>query len=371
MSLFSPDDAAFMARALRLAARGRLTTAPNPAVGCVIVRDGQIMGEGWHREAGGPHAEVVAIEAAGGDVRGTTVYVTLEPCAHHGRTPPCAEMLVAVGVSRVVVAIEDPYDEVQGRGLEMLSAAGIDTAVGLLADVATRLNRGFLTRVRSGRPYVTLKIAASSDGATAMRDGQSQWITGPAARADVQRLRAGSGAILTGIGTVLADDPSLTVRDPAIENDGRQPLRAVVDTRLRMPLSARMLTLPGSTIIYGGDGERTDALRSAGAEVVAIVGDRGRVPLNAVLEDLAARGVNDLLVEAGPTLAGSLLVDGLVDELVIYQAPHIMGSETTGMFTTPGWERLTDRIALDIHDRRRVGSDWRLTARPAKARRRR
>jgi diaminohydroxyphosphoribosylaminopyrimidine deaminase/5-amino-6-(5-phosphoribosylamino)uracil reductase len=361
MAVFSAFDSACMARALRLAERGRFGAHPNPMVGCVLARSGVPIGEGWHARAGAAHAEIAALEAAG-DARGATAYVTLEPCAHHGKTPPCAEALIAAGVAEVVIAMQDPFEAVSGRGTAALEAAGIGVRTGLMQADAAHLNRAFLKRVTTGRPFVRLKVAASLDGAVAMRDGASQWITGAEARADVQRLRAASGAILTGVGTVLADDPSLTVRADGIGE--RQPLRAVVDSRLRTPPSARMLSLAGTTLVFCLDGLDAGPLVDAGAEVVAVADKDGRVDLDAVLDELGRREVNDLLVEAGSTLAGALLEAGRVDELVIYLAPHIMGSETRGMFATPGMKALDDRRGLVITDSRRVGADIRITARP-------
>ena len=361
MSGFSASDSTYMARAFRLAARGANTAHPNPMVGCVLVRDGKLIGEGWHALAGEAHAEINALEAAG-DAAGATVYVTLEPCAHHGKTPPCVAALIEAGVAEVVCAMQDPFDGVGGRGFAALEEAGIKTRIGLMAAEAEQLNAGFLRRVRRGRPFVRVKIAASLDGAIAMQNGQSQWITGPAARADVQRLRARAGAIMTGIGTVLADDPSFNVRDASIDMAGRQPLRVVLDSNLRMPLSSGMLCLPGKTIIYCVDDAGRVALEEAGAEVVKTQGDESSVDLGAVLDDLGRREINDLLVEAGPGIAGSLLAAGMVDELVIYQAPHIMGSETVAMFNTPAWIELADRKSLEITDVRRVGADTRITA---------
>lgn len=358
----SPDSA-HMAQALRLAEKGLYTAMPNPIVGCVIVKDGAIVGEGWHRFAGENHAEINALQAAGDGARGATVYVTLEPCAHHGKTPPCAEALVAAGVAEVVIGLRDPHPEVDGRGIRILAEAGIRVRSGVLADDVERQLEGFLSRVTRGRPFVRLKTACSLDGCTAMASGESRWITGPGARADVQRLRARSGAILTGIGTVLADDPALTVRDPAIDTAGRQPLRVVLDDRLRMPLSAEMLALPGETLVYCTSDANRKALVAAGAEVVKVGGSDGHVDGSAVLEDLAGRGVNEVLVEAGPMLAGALITANLVDELVIYQAPHIMGSETRRMFRTPTWTALSDRRPLDIIDASPVGPDTRITAR--------
>jgi diaminohydroxyphosphoribosylaminopyrimidine deaminase/5-amino-6-(5-phosphoribosylamino)uracil reductase len=358
---FTAADHQFMARALEIAAAGRYTARPNPMVGCVLVRDGRAIGEGAHLRAGEPHAEILALEAAG-DARGATAYVTLEPCAHHGRTPPCVAALAAAGISEVICAMQDPYPDVDGRGIHVLREQGIRVRPGLMQPAAERLVRGFLSRVRRGRPFVRLKIASGLDGGTAMQSGESQWITGPAARADVQRLRAESGAILTGIGTVLADDPSLTVRDPALPAGVVQPLRAVVDSALRMPLSAAMLCLPGVTVVYCSDDRERGPLEAAGTIVRALPGSDGRPDLAAVLADLAAREVNDVLIEAGPTLAGALLIAGLVDELVLYFGPHLMGSETNRMFETPGWTALSCRRALRITDRRQVGSDLRITA---------
>ncbi len=352
-----------MARALQLATRGQYTAHPNPMVGCVLVRDGDVVGEGWHEFAGDAHAEINALEAAGDTAQGATAYVTLEPCAHHGKTPPCADALVAAGVTRVVAALQDPFREVAGRGLARLADAGIETEVGLMATPAAELNQGFISRVTRGRPFVTLKVAASIDGAIAMASGESQWITGPEAREDVQRLRARSGAILTGIGTVLADDPSLTVRTPEIDTGGRQPLRVILDSRLRMSPSARMLTLPGQTMVCCTPGRDADALREAGAEVVEFSAEDGVVSVPEVLAELGRRGVNDLLVEAGPGVAGYLLEKDCLDELVIYQSPHIMGSSTRGMFLTPSWTELADRRALDIVEVRNIGVDTRIRAR--------
>jgi diaminohydroxyphosphoribosylaminopyrimidine deaminase/5-amino-6-(5-phosphoribosylamino)uracil reductase len=365
MSDFSSNDSAHMAHALRLAERGQYSAHPNPMVGCVLVRDEAIVGEGWHEMAGEAHAEINALAVAGDSARGSTAYVTLEPCAHHGKTPPCVDALISAGVSDIVVALEDPFQQAGGRGIAALKKAGIGVRVGLMRSSAEQLLVGFLSRITRSRPFVRLKVASSLDGGIAMSNGESQWITGPEARADVQRLRARSGAVLTGIGTILADDPSLTVRDSALDTRGKQPLRVVLDNSLRMPLSAEMLALPGQTLVYCIDDEKREALVTAGAEVIKVAASAGQVDVSAVLGDLASREVNDVLVEAGPTLAGSLINAGLVDELVIYQAPHIMGSETMGMFDTPAWTELAHRKSLDIGDVRRVGADTRITARIA------
>jgi diaminohydroxyphosphoribosylaminopyrimidine deaminase / 5-amino-6-(5-phosphoribosylamino)uracil reductase len=363
----SPDDVRYMARALQLAKRGLYTTDPNPRVGCVIVRDGRVVGEGWHVRAGEPHAEVHALAAAGQQARGATAYVTLEPCCHHGRTPPCSEALARAGIARVVAAMPDPNPRVASQGIADLERAGVRVDIGLLQAESERLNPGFIARMTRGRPYLRVKLAASLDGRTALANGESKWITGEAARADVQRLRARSSAILTGIGTVLADDPSLTVRDLDIV---RQPLRVVVDPHLRMRPAARMLALPGTTLVVTGEDHVSDAdadaLRSVGAEVLCLPVASGRVDLSQLLEQLAAREVNEILVEAGATLCGELLSAGLVDELVLYLAPHLLGSSARGLFNIPGLGGMAERIALDIRDVRAIGGDWRITARVAR-----
>jgi diaminohydroxyphosphoribosylaminopyrimidine deaminase/5-amino-6-(5-phosphoribosylamino)uracil reductase len=363
MSEFSENDRAHMTRALHLARRGEYSAHPNPMVGCVIVNDGHVVGEGWHAFTGEPHAEINALRAAGERARGATVYVTLEPCSHHGKTPPCADALIDAGVAEVVVAIDDPNPEVNGDGFAKLENAGITVRKGLRTSDAQELIRGFTSRTLRGRPFVTLKIAASLDGCIAMANGESHWITGTEARADVQKLRARCGAIMTGIGTVLADDPSLTVRDDSLDTHGKQPLRAVLDDELRMPPSARMLTLPGDTVVYCTADTAREPLEEAGAEVVRVEAKGGHVDAVSVLKDLGGREINDVLVEAGPVLAGSLLDAGLVDELVIYQAPHIMGSETKCMFQTPRWTALADRKELDIRSVEKIGADSKIVAR--------
>ena len=362
MSSFTSQDCDHMARALRLADRGRYTAHPNPVVGCVLVRDGTVVGEGFHEKTGEAHAEVNALNAAGDAARGSTAYVTLEPCSHQGRTPPCAEALIKAGVGKVIFATQDPSKESSGRGSQLLADAGIDVQTGLMESTAASQNRGFLKRVTKQSPLVRLKLASSIDGAIAMAGGESEWITGPEARLDVQRLRARSGAIMTGIGTVLSDDPSLNVRSTDIASGDLQPLRVVLDSRLRMPLTAKMLSLPGTTLICCAGDPDARALRESGAEVQIFDCAEGRVDAGEVLRELAARGVNEVLVEAGAALAGSLLEKDLVDELVIYQAPHIMGSQTIGLVNTPTWVSLSDRRALTITDARRIGTDTRITA---------
>jgi diaminohydroxyphosphoribosylaminopyrimidine deaminase/5-amino-6-(5-phosphoribosylamino)uracil reductase len=362
-----------MARAVQLADRGRYTTDPNPRVGCVIVRAGEVVGEGWHRKAGEPHAERLALAAAGEAARGATAYVTLEPCSHHGRTPPCADALIDAGVARVVAAMQDPNPLVAGDGLARLRAAGIAVEVGLLETAARALNPGFLRRMASGRPYVRCKLAMSLDGRTAMASGESQWITSAEARRDVQRLRARSSAIVTGVDTVLADDPSLNVRLepaqlPGVESADylRQPLRVVLDSRLRTPPNARLLSLPGRSLVCctTPTAARRAALEQAGAEVLALGGGE-RLDLGAVLDALGQLGVNEVLVEAGPNLAGAFIAAGLVDELILYVAPHLMGDAARGLCHLPGLERMAERIGWQYHEVRRVGADLRITLTPA------
>jgi len=357
------DDHRFMARALRLARLGMYTTDPNPRVGCVVVRDGEVVGEGWHAVAGGPHAEIEALRAAGERARGATVYLTLEPCCHHGRTPPCTDAIVRAGVARLVAAMQDPNPRVAGKGLAIARDAGIEVQTGPLAVQAEELNAGFVSRMRRARPWIRVKLAASLDGRTAMADGESRWITGEAARGDVQRWRARSSAILTGVGTVLADDPRLDVR--LTGNGARQPLRVVVDSHLSMPVSARMLRDGGPVLVVSAaaDGAEAAALRAAGAEVTFLPGARGAVDLRALMELLAAREINEVTVEAGATLCGALMQDELVDELVLYLAPHLMGDGARGMFALPGLARMADRIALAVRDVRMTGDDLRIVAR--------
>jgi diaminohydroxyphosphoribosylaminopyrimidine deaminase/5-amino-6-(5-phosphoribosylamino)uracil reductase len=360
--VFSPADHAFMARALRLAERGMNTTMPNPRVGCVIVRDGNIVGEGRHERAGEPHAEAHALRQAGDAARGADVYVTLEPCSHHGRTPPCAQALIDARVSRVVAAMADPNPKVSGGGLRLLQASGIAAVSGLMETQARQLNPGFIMRMTRGRPWLTLKVAASLDGGTALANGASQWITGPEARSDVQRQRARSCAILTGIGTVLADDPQMTVRELEI---GRQPLRMVVDSHLRIPLNARILQ-GGNTMIVciEGDGEKKAQLRAMDVTLLELPESDGVVCLATLMRALAEREINEVLVEAGAILNGALLRSGLVDELLLYYAPALLGGDALGMFALPPLTEMAQRIDLDILGIDRVGQDIRVRAKP-------
>jgi len=352
------NDHYFMGRAMALARKGLYSTHPNPRIGCVVVRDGSVVGEGWHAEAGQPHAEVLALREAGEAARGASVYVNLEPCCHQGRTPPCTGFLIDAGVKRVIAALEDPNPQVAGGGIETLRGAGIDVDVGVMRGESERLNRGFLHRIRLGRPWVTIKIAASMDGRTAMRSGESRWITGESARRDVHHWRARSSAVMTGSGTIRADDPELTVRHV---DSGRQPLRVVVDSRFSTPAGSRVLQQPGNTLVATANDEYefTDKF-AAGVEVVYLPGSDGKVDLAGLMEDLAKREVNELLVEAGPTLAGAMLKAGLADEVLLYLAPRFLGNEARGMFDLPGVEHLSECTGLDTLDVRQFGPDLRV-----------
>lgn len=360
MSAFSALDHLHMASALRLAERGAYTTRPNPMVGCVIAHGEQVVGQGWHQRAGGPHAEVFALREAGEQARGATAYVTLEPCAHFGRTPPCALALIEAGVSRVVAALRDPFPQVDGGGFDLLRAAGIEVHEGLMAMQARELNRGFLSRVERGRPWVRVKLAASLDGRTAMADGSSKWITGPAAREDVQHWRARAGAILTGADTVLADDPMLTVRLPGV--DVLPPLRVVLDARLRSLVCARVRQ-GGAPTLYLHDPAIT-APDAADAQFASVPSVGGRLDLGAVLALLAAQGVNEVHTEAGATLAGALMSGGWIDELLLYQAPILLGEQGLPLFSGLGIEAMDQQRRLGIIDKRQVGDDLRLLLRP-------
>lgn len=366
-------DVEYMSRALQLARGGLYTTRQNPCVGCVIVNDGKIVGEGFHQLPGRPHAEINALNVAGTQASDATVYVTLEPCSHYGKTPPCADALITAGVGKVIMAMTDPNPEVSGSGRDKLRDAGVDVIEGVLQPEAEALNPGYIKRMIQGLPLVRVKMAMSLDGRTAMASGESQWITGSAARADVHRWRARSCAILTGSGTVLADDPSLTFRPdeheslqseiPAVT---KQPLRVVCDTSLKMSLHARLLAQPGQTLVATIQSvNKADELIQAGAEVVNVPAERtGKVSLSAVMKLLAERGINEILVEAGAGMTGALLAEGLVDEFLIYMAPHFMGDQARGLVSVPGLEHMSDRIQLKIDDIRAIGQDWRIIARP-------
>jgi diaminohydroxyphosphoribosylaminopyrimidine deaminase/5-amino-6-(5-phosphoribosylamino)uracil reductase len=353
---FSESDREYMNRALQLAVRGLTTTTPNPRVGCVLVKDGVVVGEGWHERAGEAHAEVHALRKAGDAARGATAYVTLEPCAHHGRTPPCADALIEAGVARVVAAMRDPNPLVSGEGLARLERAGIAVAVGLMEDGAEELNVGFVSRMTRGRPWLRLKVAASLDGKTALLNGRSQWITGPEARRHAHAWRARSCAIMTGSGTVIDDDPSLTVREVPCE---RQPLRVVIDGRLQTPPTAQVLANEGALVFSAQRGSLPNA-----EVVLASTGD-GKVDLVGVVDELARRGVNELMVEGGSRLNGALMRAGLVDELLIYQAPLLIGDQARGMFDLPEALDLSEARRLDVVERRILGPDIFLRARLA------
>ncbi len=404
---FTEFDHAAMARAVELAKHGYDTTHPNPRVGCVLARDGQIIGEGWHERAGGPHAEIVALRDAAtrratgsaasgavgaGAAAGATAYVTLEPCSHHGRTPPCVDALMEARVKRVVFAMRDPDRRVSGRGADALTKGGIVTQVGLMADAAEELNVGYLKRMRSGRPWVRLKLAMSLDGRTALANGTSKWITSDAAREDVQRWRARSSAVLTGIGTVLADNPRLDVRLPGAT---RQPLRVVLDSALRVPRNARLFDTAGDLVFLAANGDssqvgaagplgstllsreprfssndaefeyRAAALRNQGARVERVTG-ASRPDLKAVLSRLAQLEVNELMVEAGPELSGAFVREGLIDELLLYVAPKLLGPQAKALLELPPLTELGAAPGFTIVEQTRVGADLRLLLRPKK-----
>lgn len=365
-----------MARAMALARKGSFSAHPNPRVGCVIVHGARVVGEGWHRYAGEPHAEINALAEAGARARGATVYVTLEPCCHTGRTGPCSEALARAGVRRVVSAMADPNPRVHGGGLHALAAAGIETHCGLLEDEARALNPGFLARMSRGRPYLRAKLAMSLDGRTAMASGESKWITGDHARRDVQRFRAMSDALLTGVGTVLADDPRMNVRPDQMPDCASnmalpltQPLRVIMDSRLRTPADARILQT-GPTLIITADSSAPARWRprtDQACTVESLPTLAGRVQPVSVLERLAAWPVNEVWLEAGATLCGAFVSAGMVDELVVYCAPCLLGSEARSLMTLPGIQRLQQRIQLEIRDVRRVGPDLRIHAHPRPA----
>ncbi|MDX9994534.1 MAG: bifunctional diaminohydroxyphosphoribosylaminopyrimidine deaminase/5-amino-6-(5-phosphoribosylamino)uracil reductase RibD [Rhodocyclaceae bacterium] len=363
---FSADDHRFMARALRLAEHGLFTTSPNPRVGCVLVKNNAIIGEGWHERAGEPHAEIAALRDAAtkvgaGGTADCTAYVTLEPCSHHGRTPPCADALIAARVGRVVAAMTDPNPLVAGQGLDRLRTAGMDVGHGLLENEARELNIGFVSRMTRARPWVRLKVAASIDGKTALANGQSQWITGPDARRDVHAWRARTCAMLTGIGTVRDDDPRLTVRDVATS---RQPLRVVVDSRLDISPDAAILE--GGRCLIACAQEHPDkaqALSARGAEIIVLPNAAGKVDLPALCTELGRRGINEVMVEAGLKLNGSLLREGCVDELLIYQAPLLLGDAARGMADFGELTALAGATRLTIVERRSVGADFFIRAR--------
>jgi diaminohydroxyphosphoribosylaminopyrimidine deaminase / 5-amino-6-(5-phosphoribosylamino)uracil reductase len=366
---FSADDHAMMARALRLAERGAFTTKPNPMVGCVLARDGVVVGEAWHQRAGGPHAEVLALQSAGDAARGATAYVTLEPCSHVGRTGPCADALVAAGVTRVVAAMRDPNPLVDGAGFERLRAGGVAVEFGLMEALALQLNRAWLSRIQRGRPWLRVKLAISIDGRSALRSGDSKWISGEASRHDVQRWRARSGAILTGAGTVLIDDPSLTVRLPAdapdYERDFVPPVRVVLDPGLATVARGHVRAGDAPTLyIHAADARMP---RGIDADHMPAPVSAGLFDLHAVLALLAARDINEVQVEAGATLAGAFLAAGLVDELLLYVAPVILGEHARPMFEGLPIDTMAERLRMTIAETRRIGEDVRVLLRPKSA----
>ena len=360
----------FMARAISIAKRGQYTAHPNPHVGCLLVKAGEIIAEGFTQRAGDDHAEVNALNKVGDAANGATAYVTLEPCSHTGRTPPCVNALIKANVAKVVIALQDPNPQVAGSGIAALQAAGIEVISGVLESEARALHAGFLHRMEKKLPFVRVKMATSFDGKTALASGESKWITGEAARRDVQFWRAKSSAILTGIGTVLEDDPSLTVRLSAnelrINGEVRQPVRVILDSQLRCPATAKLLGLPGTTLIYTQHPrpQHTAELEAAGAEVIVIDTEQesAQMPLLAVLQDLAKREINEIHTEAGATLCGNLIQEGLANELLLYMAPHLLGSDGLGAFNLPNLTTMQDRIELNIKDMRAIGDDWRIIA---------
>jgi diaminohydroxyphosphoribosylaminopyrimidine deaminase/5-amino-6-(5-phosphoribosylamino)uracil reductase len=372
MPEWSAADRSWMSRALMLAERGLYTTEPNPRVGCVLVADGEVVGEGWHVRAGEGHAEVNALAQAGERARGATAYVTLEPCSHFGKTPPCADALIKAGVSRMVAAMQDPNPQVAGNGLQRLREAGIAVECGLLEEQARALNPGFIKRMQQGLPWVRVKLAMSLDGRTAMASGESKWITGPAARADVQRLRARSGAVVSGADSVLLDDSALTVRanelglpsDEAAAAAERQPLRVLIDSLRRVPLEQRFFREAGPSLVISTSAEQAaDDYLAAGSELLAVPGADGKVDLQAVLQILAERGCNEVLVEAGAGLSGAFWRAGLVDELIVYMAPRLLGSQARPLMQLP-FESMSEAMDVAVTDMRAIGQDWRITARP-------
>lgn len=359
---FSTFDYQCMANALQLARLGLKSSHPNPRVGCIISLDGKMVGSGWHKKTGEPHAEINALRDAGDKTAGATAYVTLEPCSHHGRTPPCVEALINAKITRVVFAIEDPNPDVNGNGCQRLIDAGIEVQSGLMAAQAEELNAGFLKRMSQGRPWVRIKLAQSLDGHIGLANGESQWISGPEARADVQNWRARADVILTGIGTVLADDPSLNLRN---DKNARQPMRVIVDSHWRTPANARLLGLPGKVLIAGlTEIPVPESLTETSAECLGLPASEGRVDIRVLLAELAQRGCNEVQVEAGATLCGTLIQQRLVDELLIYQAPIILGGGAVSPFAAPRLDNMQDRVHLEWMDSRRIGQDQRLRLKP-------
>ena len=363
--MISADDAGHLARARRLAARGLYTTDPNPRVGCVIVKDASTVAEGWHERAGSSHAERMALDIAGSAARGATVYVSLEPCSFVGRTGACAEALIEAGVARVVCLGIDPNPRVAGRGVDRLRQAGVQVDVSGSESAISDDNPGYFSRMTRGRPWVRSKVAASLDGRTALQNGVSQWITGPASRADVHRWRARSSAVLTGVGTLLADDPRLNARPDAPDSAVKQPIRVILDSKLRTPPDASALGTVDDTLIYTTAGESAEADALSRRASIERAGGSSQCDLMGVLEALGQREINEVWVEAGAVLNGALLREGLIDELIVYLAPHAMGDSARGLFALDTLSSMEQRIALEFIDVRRVGDDLRITARPS------
>jgi len=366
--MWNTSDYQHMSRALQLARRGLYSTDPNPRVGCVIVKDDVVLSEGWHQKAGQPHAEIVALNNATENVSGATCYVTLEPCAHHGRTPPCTDSLISAGIRKVVAATIDPNPLVAGKGLQQLKEAGIETASGLLEAQAGELNPGFVMRMQQGRPFVRCKLAMSLDGKTALSTGDSKWISSAESRMDVQKLRARSSAIMTGVGTVIADNPSMNVRlseSTEWAKHGRQPLRVILDSELEISPEAKIINVAGDVIIFHQSNNKgsQEQLENKGAELVTIDEARGTAFLNQVLNILAReKEINEILLETGSTLAGEMLQAGLIDELIIYIAPTLLGQDAKSLFQLPLLNNMSDRISLDFSDIRSIGKDIRIKA---------
>lgn len=374
MTQFSEQDYRYMTQAIELAKKGLFSTKPNPAVGCVIVKDDEVIGQGWHEKAGMPHAERVALAQANGLTEGATAYVTLEPCSHFGRTPPCADGLVEAKVARVVVAMQDPNPLVAGQGIERIQNAGIEVQVGLLEDQAQQLNLGFIRKMEEQLPFVRIKMASSLDGRTAMQNGESQWITGPESREEVHKMRARSGAVIMGIGTVLADDPSMNVRlsdevlaELNLTQESCNPIRVVLDPNLSMPLDAKMLKVPGRTILMTSretverSPEVVEEIHGAGIEMVAVSADEDRLDIKSILRYLAMEEqINDVMVETGAIVAGAFIQSGLVNELHCFMAPTLMGNEAKPMFVLPGVESMQDKLNFSLQSIDRFGEDVRM-----------
>lgn len=371
--MWTASDYQHMSHALQLARCGLYSTHPNPRVGCVIVKDNAVLAEGWHKRAGQAHAEIEALNQLTGNVTGATCYVSLEPCVHHGRTSPCTETLINVGIRRVVVAMVDPNPLVAGKGLQQLNEAGIETAAGLMETQARALNQGFELRMREGRPFVRCKLAMSLDGKTALKNGESKWISSEESRLDVQKLRAHSSAIMTGIGTVIADDPSMNVRSPeafgwTVEEwaeYGQQPLRVILDSDLDISLDAKILSLPGDVIIFhhSDNKDKKEELENNGIELVFVEAKRGQDFFEFVLSYLAReKEINEILLETGSTLSGEMLQAGFIDELIIYLAPALFGQDAKGLFQLPIIENMSDRVSLNFSDIRNIGQDIRIKA---------